>query len=270
MNESLQPNEFFSFLIISILLMLTFALVLVAFFFRYQRKLLREKMAQQELEIKYQEELLFSTIETQEKERKRIAKDLHDDIGSKLNVVLLGLYQFRKQTKDLPEAKAAIKNMSQLLNKTIDSTRRISHDLLPPTLDSFGLSAAILELAENYDNTGEVNIEYHDSEAEHRITDKLVELNLFRVVQELVKNSIVHGKSENIEIKLVLQPEHFEIDYKDDGKGFDMSVMKKKKGLGTQNIESRLNMSNASIEYQSAIGEGVKAFIRSKTAVLSE
>jgi signal transduction histidine kinase len=258
------PNDFFSLVIIGILVMMTLALSLVIFFYTSQRRLLKEKNRQQELQIQHQKELLYSTILTQEKERKRIAKDLHDEIGSKLNVVFLNLYRLQKQTKAVPEAKDTIKEMTQLINTTIGTTRQISHDLLPPTLDDFGLTAAIQELSDAYAKTGTINIDFDKTQALERLSDKTTELNLFRVVQELVKNSIVHGQSKNISIQLSTTPPNFNINYQDDGRGFDMSVVKAKKGLGTQNIESRLNMSNADIEYETAIGEGVKAHISNR------
>jgi len=259
---NISSGDFFTLLIIGILVMLSLAMALVIFFYSSQRKLLQEKSRQQELKLEYQKELLYSTIRTQEKERKRIAKDLHDEIGSKLNVVFLSLYRLQKQTKAIPKALDTIDNMTTLINTTIDTTRRISHDLLPPTLDDFGLAAAIQELAEAYGRTETVHLEFDKSEVENRMSDKLIELNIFRVIQELVKNSIVHGASKHIKIKLAISLSDFKIDYQDDGKGFDMSVVKAKKGLGTQNIESRLNMSNAQIRYETAVGEGVKAFIR--------
>lgn len=263
------PNDFFSLVIIGILVMMTLALSLVIFFYTSQRRLLKEKNRQQELEIQYQQELLYSTILTQEKERKRIAKELHDEIGSKLNVVFLSLYRLQKQTKAVSKAKETIEEMTQLINTTIGTTRQISHDLLPPTLDDFGLAAAIQELTNAYAKTETVKIEFDRTNTQERFPDKNTELNLYRVVQELVKNSIVHGKSKNISIKLETSASDFQINYQDDGQGFDMDVVKEKKGLGTQNIESRLNMSNADIRYETAIGMGVKAFVSSRKPMIT-
>lgn len=263
---NLTTDSFYTLLFIGILIMLVLALGLIIFFYSTQRRLLRQQARQQELELQYQKDLLYSTITTQEEERKRIAKDLHDDIGSKLNVVILSLYRLQKQTKELPKAATTINTMNELLNTTITTTRRISHDLLPPTLDKFGLTAALNELSESYNNTDTVTIDFDDSQASERLKDKLIELNLFRVIQELIKNSILHGKAKNITLQLQSTATKFSITYTDDGQGFDVAAVQKNKGLGTQNIESRLNMSNASITYQSAIGEGVKAYIISTIA----
>jgi signal transduction histidine kinase len=260
-----QTNNFFGLISIGVLVMLALALALVVFFYTAQKKLLQEQMRQQALEIRYREELLYSTIETQEKERHRIAKDLHDEIGSKLNVVFLSLYRLKKQTKAIPSALDTIAEMTDLINKTIGTTRQISHDLLPPTLSDFGLSAAIQELSESYNKTETVEIIFNKNDEPTRIENQLTELNLFRVIQELTKNSVVHGQAKSIQIDLELHPNHFNINYQDNGKGFDLAAMKAKRGLGTQNIESRLKMSNASIQYESSIGNGVKAFISNRS-----
>ncbi len=262
-STAIQPTDFFNLILIGVLVMIALALALVLFFYRSQQKLLQEKMQQHILALQHQEALLFSTIKTQEKERERIAKDLHDEVGSKLNVIFMNMHRLRKKTKTSEEVVPIINDINGLIHTTIDTTRRISHDLLPPTLSDFGLIAAIQELVESYNKT-DLKIEMDDSEVDNRLEDKMIELNVFRVIQELIKNSIIHGESQNIYLKIGIHSALFNIDYQDDGKGFDMSVAKKRKGLGTQNIESRLKMSNAEIHYDSAIGKGVKATIKMK------
>ncbi|MEL6943156.1 MAG: histidine kinase [Bacteroidota bacterium] len=265
METNIQVFDFYTLLTVGILAMVVFALGLVLIFYTSQRKLLQEKMRQQRLEIEHQEGLLYASIKTQEQERVRIAKDLHDEIGSKLNVIFMNLHSLRKETKSLPTAATAIQDIKGLLNTTIDTTRRISHDLLPPTLNDFGLAAALRELRDTY-QASELNLELDTSNANERLEDKLIELNLFRVLQELIKNSVVHGNAKNIHLQISTNPPNFSIHYQDDGVGFEVEKLEERKGLGTQNIESRLKMCNADIIYDSAIGKGVKVNITSKTA----
>ena len=151
-----------------------------------------------------------------------------------------------------------------MLSDTIDTTRRISHDLLPPILDDFGLVAAVKELKDAFQNT-ETVLEIDVTEGSERLEDKLVELNLFRVIQELLKNSITHGEATHLHLQMNIQPSEFTIFYKDNGKGFRLTSLEERKGLGTRSIESRLAMCGASITYESEIGKGLKATI-TKTA----
>lgn len=252
MEKSIQPNDFFMLITIGIVAMLLFAIGLIVVFFTSQRKLYQEKAMQQEA-------LLFATIETQEKERKRIAKDLHDEIGAKLNVTLLNLGFLKRRIPNAPEVENSLQEIEVLLNTTVDITRRISHNLLPPILDAFGFVAAINELQESYEKT-EVRFDFEAEQATDRLEDKMIELNLFRVVQELVKNSILHGNAKHIQLKLITEPVLTMI-YQDNGKGFEVDQLEKSKGLGTQNIESRLKMCGAQIVYESSIGQGLKATI---------
>jgi len=248
MKEDLLEGELLFLIIAGILVMTLLALALVLFFNFSQKRILKEKMLAKDLKIKHQEELLHSTIVVQEEERKRIAKDLHDDIGSKLNVINLNLHRLKKQGK----------------GNTKIPTRRISHDLLPPTLESFGLKAALQELADGFNRSGKVEVLLNASIVEQRPEETLVELNLFRVVQELISNSLRHGKANNINMELKMEANQISLNYQDDGSGFDTAKLDQKKGLGLSNIDSRLNMVGGQIRYESAPGQGTKAFIHLK------
>ncbi len=260
MDNPLGNNELVILIIVGITIMTLFAVTLIVLFLITQRKVMNEKMRRQSLELQHQEELLQTNILVQEEERRRIAKDLHDDIGSKLNVIHLNMHRLKKFGKGEQTFEEIVGDIKSLINRTIHTTRRISHDLLPPTLDDFGLGEALKELVGALDSSEmevELEILTNDREPSH----KLAELNLFRVVQELISNSIKHGGAKCINIQLWQEQKEIRLFYKDDGKGFDASNIRKKKGLGLKNIDSRLNMVKASIEYDSKIGEGVKVSV---------
>ena len=203
MEGSLQGDEIIYMIALGIAIMLAFALAFVGFFYFTQQRILKEKNAQQALKLEHQAALLYNNITTQEKERERIAKDLHDEVGSKLNVIFLNLYRLKKAESASPQFGEAWGDIQSVLNQTISTTRQISHNLLPPTLKGFGVIAAINELCEQYTRSEIVKIHVHIQENIHSITDKMVELNIFRVVQELIKNSIVHGKAKDIYIEIM-------------------------------------------------------------------
>jgi signal transduction histidine kinase len=250
------------YMTVGIGVMLLFAVSFVLFFLLSQRKLHQEQQKIQEQNLLHQEQLLYSTIQTQEEERKRIAKDLHDDIGSKLNVIHLGLHRLQKHTVENPEHALTIKEVSEVLQDTIGATRRIAHDLLPPTLENFGLKEAIRELCDKYSRTGAVNAHFEVFRQSERPCDKKAEVNLFRVIQELTSNSIRHGKAENILISMWITDTEIRIEFTDDGLGFDPDLVPQGKGLGTQSMLSRLKMIGASMYYDTAPNAGYKAFIQ--------
>lgn len=258
LESGLQENTFVFLMIIGILIMLALALAFVIYVNFSQKKILQEKMRHQQLAYEHQEALLHSTILTQEKERKRIARELHDEIGSKLNVIFLNMHRLKKFTDAETEMANITSEVNTLIHTTIDTTRRISHDLLPPTLEEFGLIEAIKELRDSYLRTGSVKIHFELLHHEKKIADQLIELSLFRILQELISNSIKHGRASEIDIKLALQQETIQLAYRDNGQGFDPNFLKAKKGLGMKNIESRLNMIRANHQLWSAPGEGVR------------
>jgi signal transduction histidine kinase len=251
-------------MVIGILIMLALALAFVLFFNYSQKKILKEQMKNQQLAFDHQETLLHSTILTQEKERKRIARELHDEIGSKLNIILLNTYRLKKFRKDNSELEEIASEVNSVIHKTIETTRRISHDLLPPTLEEFGFVEAVKELRDSFIKTGNISINLDLIEISMKISEHIVELNLFRVLQELINNSIKHGKATEIFIKLWLTSTRVRLEYRDNGSGFDMTNFANMKGLGTKNIESRLNMINSDYQYNSELGSGFSIAIELK------
>jgi len=210
--------------------------------------------------------LLHSVLTTQEAERKRIAKDLHDDIGSKLNVIRLNMHQLKKKAGENPALVGNVEEVNELLGSTIQTTRRISHDLLPPTLENFGLMEAVKELKESI-NKGQpdfMQIELYDEI--NKPLDKTTALHLFRIIQELITNSLKYAEAKNLTLGLQLLPDQILLNYKDDGKGMELKNLQKRKGLGFKNIDSRLSLLGANINYESSPDNGFNANITLKTA----
>ncbi|RMG58704.1 MAG: sensor histidine kinase [Bacteroidetes bacterium] len=236
-------------------IMLLLALTFVLFFNFSQGKLRREQLKAQAARLAHQEELLHSNILTQEEERGRIAKDLHDEVGSKLNVLHLYLHQLRKKA---PDAQDSIQDMLSVINDTIHTTRRISHDLLPPTLASFGLQVAIEELCERVEQAHAMEISFTAEGDRPSGIAPIVELNLFRILNELLSNTLKYAQASQVHIHLWQQPGQLRLQYRDNGRGFDSTDPAHQKGLGMQNIQSRLQMMAGELDLHSAPGEGVR------------
>ena len=248
--EAEQAQEFFILMAVGVGSMLAFALAFVVYHNRSQRRIFQHKMEGQQL-------LLQRTILAQEEERRRIAKDLHDEIGSKLNVMFLHTQQLKKEGTTSQNYQRTLGDLTELINSSIDTTRRISHDLLPPILEEFGLEEALKELSQAYTRTGSLKVDLHIEHGQVLDLDKSTELNLFRIIQELLSNSIKHGKANLVHIRLLPLENVLRILYEDNGKGFEREAIAQHKGLGIQNIESRLQIIDGRWSYDSAPGEGV-------------
>jgi signal transduction histidine kinase len=261
MDSGLAANEIFTMIALGIIIMLGLAIALVLLANRAQKKLHLEQLKSQALQLEHQQQLLYSTIQTQEEERRRIAKDLHDEIGNKLNVINLNLYRLRRDTLPAGELRETVRDLLEVIGKTIDTTRRISHDLLPPTLENFGLREAIRELCDAYPEEIAPRIHFEWTEEHTPPVDKTVELGFFRILQELLNNTLKHSSASRIGISLWLSAGSIRLHYQDDGRGFDPERIPDRAGLGLQNMESRASMIGADLELTSRPGSGVTANI---------
>ncbi|MBL7774596.1 MAG: sensor histidine kinase [Saprospiraceae bacterium] len=262
MDTGFQGEEIVLMITAGVLIMLLLAVALIAFFLLSQRKLNDERQKAQARQLELSEQLLYSTLTTQENERRRIAKELHDAVGSKLNVLRLNLHRLKKQAPASNDVAETVGELFGVIDTTIDTTRRIAHDLLPPTIENFGLAEALAEICDHYRHSGALHLEFQVKENTGAQLDKTAELNLFRVVQELLANSVKHGPPTQIYLYLWLMPTSLRLEYSDNGPGFDLSAAHYKPGLGMQNIQSRLRMIGAELHFESAPGAGVRARIK--------
>lgn len=256
-----EENGVLTVVIFGVVLLLVMGLTLILFFYLSRKKILQKELEKKTLELVHQKEMLNATIVAQEAERNRIAQDLHDAISAKLNVVSLSANFLLEEENVTPkETEEIIMHMLRVTNKTIESSRKIAHNLLPPILEKFGLGAALEELCDEFSNSKKVNVTSQiEYQAQRLSTDD--ELHVFRIVQELMNNSLRHGKAKQIELNFKPQKENLFLYYKDNGLGFDTNKIGVQKGLGLRNIESRVSLLKGNITYESEELKGVKVEI---------
>ncbi|WP_299015608.1 sensor histidine kinase [uncultured Polaribacter sp.] len=254
-NLFTKENQVITIVLIGVLLLLLMGLALLLFFFLSRKKIIQKELQKKNLAINHQKEMIQSIIVTQEKERKRIAQDLHDDISAKLNVINLNA-NLLKDGNLKPEEYTLVNDaILKATDKTLESARKIAHNLLPPILDKFGLKEAIEELADSFSNSRKIAIDYN-LEYPKEFLSKAKELHLFRIVQELINNSVRHGKAKNSVVNIVTKNKNLLFSYTDNGVGFDIDDTKHQKGLGMKNIESRAALLNANFLVESQKNTG--------------
>lgn len=243
------------FIFVGTLAMLVLAGGLITFFMVYQRRLLRKQAELHDIEMKYKEELLHSNIEMLEQERKRIAKDLHDDIGNIFSTLTWKLQQLNVAANGSNENEKILEDAKQLTTSGLMNIRAITYDMVPYGFEMFGLQAAVQNLCDRVSGTGllEVDLEYANPLPS---LPEDMSLNIYRILQELTGNTIKYGSASGIAINVTPLADAIRIGYSDNGCGFDMAN-KKRKGHGLKNIESRINMLKAQYDYQTAPGKGV-------------
>ena len=233
------------------------AFSIVFFFITYQKKILKKQLELNETRARQQEEIISNTVQSQENERKRIARDLHDEVGAMLSVVKLNVSRIEKKSGE-PDAKILAAETKQYLDEVITQVRRISRALLPPSLEKLGLWFAVEELVNWINKSDQIQIDCRKNGEPARF-DQAKELALFRIIQELLNNSIKHSGSKTIDVYFRFSRNSLIIMVSDQGKGFDLN--NKATGLGLKNLESRAQIAGAKFRMKSAPGKGTKALL---------
>ncbi len=228
------------------------------FFVNYQKRLLQKQLELNRVTQDHQEKILRNTIQSQEKERKRIAQDLHDEVGAMLSVVKLNVGRMERKTQE-GDARNLAGETKKYLDDVIAQVRRISRDLLPPSLEKMGLYNAVGELANWVNKSDELQIECWKSGEQFRFDIKQ-ELAIFRVIQELMNNAIKHSGASRITLNIRFGNNSVAIVLSDNGKGFNLEE-KMSTGLGLKNLESRTEVAGAKYKMKSKFDFGTKAII---------
>lgn len=250
----MEDNTYISILGISICLLIIMAVTLIFFFHYTKKKIIEKEVEKVNIKLDHQKKILQTTIKVQEKERNRIAQDLHDAISSKLNVVSLTTNVLLGDESINTEQKEALNHILDITTRTLESARKIAHELMPPILDKFGLKVALEELFEEFTSNTSIKIN-HSIDALDDL-EKSNELHVFRIAQELINNALRHGKADVLEMELKKEAQGFELVFKDNGIGFDVNEHKKKTGIGLQNIKSRVAILNGQLFVESSKNKG--------------
>lgn len=255
-SNSIPEKELVAIILYISLFFIIVAVALIIFFYFSRKKIIQKELEKIDLILRYQKEQLHAIIVTQEEERKRIAQDLHDDISSKLNIVSLNSHLLTAPNLTEAETAEITENIIALTTKALDNSRKIAHNLLPPVFEKFGLSAGIEELCEEFESSKAVKT-YYKNEIDFDEKDIDRHLHVFRILQELMNNSIRHGKASEIWISFANNDGINICDYVDNGVGFNCSNVENQKGLGMKNVDSRISFLQGTIEINSEINKGI-------------
>lgn len=211
----------------------------------------REKLKR--LEADKQREIVSVTFSTLEEERRRISESLHNGMAQILYGVKISLngLNAQQETKAFQERLAYAHH---LLSEAITENRRISHELMPPILEEFGLGESIRDIIKKLN--GSVDFKCRISGFSHRL-EKYIELAIYRTVQELVLNVVKHADATTAAVDLALRKKSVLIRVVDDGKGMDQTIYKRA-GIGLASIRSKIKLLNGHMEIKSGLGKGTQ------------
>lgn len=238
--------------------MLLLAVSVVVLHIRSQNRILRQKQLAQQAEIEHQKQLLHAIITSQEAERKRIGQDLHDDIGAALSGLRLSLEMFEPAEADRTRYKISYKTWKESIDEIIAELRHIAHHLSPSLLSLHGLIAALNKQLDFINRTS-----FLQAVIENNANDEISQLDLkaataiYRVMEELLNNTMKHAKATTLNISFNMIDNNLVINYSDNGIGLPAGISTAAvKGMGLQNIESRLSMINATYQIADNVSSG--------------
>ncbi|QCX38722.1 histidine kinase [Aureibaculum algae] len=196
--------------------------------------------------------LVKASVEAQDEERTRIARELHDSIGGNLAAIKMQM----NNLNDNADSSAIISQ----IDETYQQVREISHNLIPSKFSQNAFTTLISEYINKLDKSSDQDIVFMPyPEEKINVLDESIQVEVFNIIQELVTNTLKYAKAKNVEIHLNVHNNSLQLLFEDNGIGFDQS--KTPTGIGLQNIKSRLDKLNAALNIDSSINHGTAVTI---------
>ena len=254
-SEQYVPRWWFAYLGIVISICLSIGVMYAHKLFKYIGRLNRQRQL-------LNKRILTAVLRTEEKARSRFSKELHDGLGPLLSSARMSLSALARDERS-PEQKEIIDNTTYVIDEAIRSLREISNNLSPHVLNDFGLARGVQNFIDKSAAMHDVKIRFTTNLRSERF-DTDVEVILYRVICELINNSLKHAACSSINLSLSQNGTELALDYTDDGRGFNPQAMMDC-GMGLSNISSRINSLGGVFDIASAKGRGMRAAIRVNT-----
>jgi signal transduction histidine kinase len=212
--------------------------------------------------MRVEKRVINAIINTEENERKRFAKDLHDGLGPLMSTVKMSLSALGERIKD-PTDTIILNNTNHLVNEAINTLKDISNNLSPHVLSNFGLSSALSAFIAKINQTKAIEIDFKSNMENLRLESEK-EVVVYRAACELINNSIRHSGASRIDIDLNKHEKFITLQFYDNGRGFDTSSLGSEdtKGMGLSNIETRVKSVDGVFILESTPGKGTSALIK--------
>ncbi len=205
---------------------------------------------------KMQQKITEVILETEEAERQRIAHDLHDDLGPMLSAIMLYIDKITDESTATKERKETSRYLKQVVNETVNRTRFIANNIMPSVLEDYGFEKTLMTYCEKIQSVSGIKIKLL-TDGLKRDYNRTMEIVLYRVITELVNNSLKHSLAKNIIISFNQKLSLLFFEYQDDGIGFNIEEVTNN-GAGLTNIKNRLTSINGIMRIKTASGEGFR------------
>ncbi len=244
-------------------------IVLLLFFLSYRNYKQQQALQQQRIHELETEKKLLATeavLQGEEKERSRLAKDLHDGLGGLLSGIKYSFQSMKGNLIMTPENAQAFERSMDMLDSSIKEMRRVAHNLMPEALVKFGLDTALKDFCNDINQSGSLKITYQSIGLADAVIDQTTAITVYRIVQELINNTIKHAAANNAIVQVSKSDELLSVTVEDDGKGFNTSILNAAKGIGWSNIQNRIDLLKGKLDINSTPGNGTSVHIEFATA----
>mgnify|MGYP001517810177 FL=1 len=249
------PRWWFGYLGIVVSVCLSIGVMYAHKLFKYIDRLNRQRQL-------LNKRILTAVLRTEEKARSRFSKELHDGLGPLLSSARMSLSVLSREERSADQ-REIIDNTTYVIDEAIRSLREISNNLSPHVLNDFGLARGVQNFIDKSAAMHDAKIRFTTNLRTERY-DTDIEVILYRVICELINNSLKHAACTSINLSLSQNGSELALDYTDDGRGFNPQAMMDC-GMGLSNISSRINSLGGVFDIASAKGRGMRAAIRVNT-----
>lgn len=225
-----------------------------------QKQALHQKRID-ELETEKQLAATEAVLKGEEQERTRLAKDLHDGLGGMLSGIKYSFNTMKGNLIMTPENQYAFERGLDMLDSSINEMRRVAHNLMPEALVKFGLDTALKDFCNDINQSGSLKVRYQSAGIAEVPVESNTAITIYRIVQELVNNILKHAGATTVLVQVEKNDTLITITVEDDGKGFDTATLKQAKGIGWDNIYSRVAWLKGKIDIQSGPQKGTSVLI---------
>lgn len=227
--------------------------------YRHKQKLQQQRIIELETEKKLA--ATEAVLKGEEKERTRLAKDLHDGLGGMLSGIKYSLTTMKGNMIMTPDNAQAFERSMDMLDSSIKEMRRAAHNMMPEALVKFGLDTALKDLCNDIQQSGAMEVRYQSINMADAEVEQTTAITVYRIVQELINNIMKHSGARTAIVQVSKTNGAINITVEDDGRGFDSNILTTGRGIGWTNIRSRVEFLKGKLDVQSAPGKGTSVHI---------
>lgn len=244
---------------------ITLIIIGVLFYRNYRQKQRLQLQRINELETEKQLTATEAVLKGEAQERTRLARDLHDGLGGMLSGIKYSMNTMKGNLIMTPENQQAFERSMDMLNSSIREMRRVAHNMMPEALVKFGINSALNDFCNDINQSGALHVNFQSMGMEDAVIDQTTAITVYRIVQELVNNTIKHAAATTAIVQLTKSGNQLSVTVEDNGKGFDTAILQKANGIGWANIQNRVDFLKGKLDVQSDQTRGTSVHIEFAT-----